>query len=84
MLAHESVLAAMPTPNRQTMKAFRQVFSHGCPEDEDSYPILGGPSSNLYDDADDLLVLRPSEQADRLSMFVQEYLGGFFPVSDAS
>lgn len=35
---------------------------------------------SLYDDPDDLLVLHQSVRQDRLSMFVQDYLGCFFPV----
>ena len=34
----------------------------------------------LYDNADDLVVLKTSEQQDRLSMLAQDYLGCFFPV----
>jgi hypothetical protein len=43
--------------------------------------MLGGHSSDLYDDPDDLVVLHTAEPPDRLTMFVQDYFGFLFKVS---
>lgn len=76
----ESTLATIPPPDRKTLKAFRINFFHGRPEDAGSWPILGGHSSDLYDDPDDLVVLHTAEPPDRLTMFVQDYFGFMFKV----
>lgn len=77
----ESTLAKIPTPDRMTLKAFRINFFHGRPEESKDWPILGGHSSNLYEDPDDLLVLHTTEPPDRLTIFAQDNLGFFFRVS---
>ncbi|KAB5572028.1 hypothetical protein GE09DRAFT_653750 [Coniochaeta sp. 2T2.1] len=77
-LLFESTLAAIPPPDSKTLKAFRLNFFHGRPEDSTSFPMLGGHSSGLYDDPDDLVVLQASEPLDRLTMFVQDNFGYLF------
>lgn len=76
-LIFESTLAKIPTPDRKILKAFRINFSHGKPEERTSWPMLGGHGSSLYDDPDDLLVLHVAEPPDRMTIFVQDYLGFF-------
>ncbi|KAF4947657.1 hypothetical protein FSARC_13918 [Fusarium sarcochroum] len=78
----ESTLAAIPPPDRKTLKAFRISFFHGRPEESKDFPMLGGYSSTLYDDPDDLLVLHTREPPDRLTTFVQDYFGFLFEMSD--
>ncbi len=78
----ESTLASVPPPDRKTLKAFRLNFFHGRPEDSTSFPMLGGHSSELYDDPDDLVVLQVSEPPDRLTMFVQDNFGYLFKVGE--
>lgn len=80
LLAHESVLSSLPAPDKKTLKAFKYNFFHGRPHEEESFPILGGPGMRLYDDGEDLVVLRAPERQDRLSILVQDYLGCFFRV----
>ena len=76
----ESTLAVIPPPDRKTLKAFRINFFHGRPDQNKDWPMLGGHSSNLYEDFDDLMVLHTAEPPDRLTMFVQDNLGFLFKV----
>lgn len=78
ILAYESILASSPCPDRKTIKDFRYKFFNGHPDHETSFPTLGGPSSELYDDESDLVVLRSPEQLDHLSAFVQDHFGYLF------
>ncbi|CEI70987.1 hypothetical protein FVEN_g9651 [Fusarium venenatum] len=78
----EGTLATIPQPDRRTLKAFRIHFFHGRPEESRDFPMLGGRSSNLYDDPDDLLVLHTREPPDRLTTFVQDYFGFLFEEPD--
>ncbi|KAJ3544900.1 hypothetical protein NM208_g2782 [Fusarium decemcellulare] len=78
----ESTLATIPAPDRKTLKAFQINFFHGKLEDRDAFPMLGGHSSSLYDDPDDLVVLHRAEPPDRLTMFVQDYFGFLFKEPD--
>ncbi|KAI1180964.1 hypothetical protein F4777DRAFT_180782 [Nemania sp. FL0916] len=77
-LIFESTLADIPPPDRKTLKAFRFNFFHGRPGQEGTFPILGGQSSNLYDDPDDLVALQVAEDSDRLTMFVKDNFGFLF------
>lgn len=77
----EGTLATIPQPDRRTLKAFLIHFFHGRPEESRDSPMLGGCSSNLYDDPDDLLVLHTREPPDRLTTFVQNYFGFLFEVN---
>ncbi|KAH7001149.1 hypothetical protein EDB80DRAFT_721565 [Ilyonectria destructans] len=81
-LLFESTLASIAPPDRKTLKAFRFNFFHGRPEDQASFPMLGGHSSDLYDDPDDLVALQVLEMPDRLTMFVQNNFGYFFKEED--
>ena len=76
----ESTLAHISPPDRKTLKAFRFNFFHGRPGQEGTFPILGGQSSNLYDDPDDLVALQVTEDSDRLTMFVKNNFGFLFQV----
>lgn len=80
----ESTLATIPPPDRKTLKAFRINFFHGRPEESKDWPMLGGHSSDLYDDPDDLVVLHTAEPPDRLTMFVQDYFGFMFKVVNST
>ncbi|KAL7929792.1 hypothetical protein V8C35DRAFT_314331 [Trichoderma chlorosporum] len=77
-LIFESTLAHIPAPDRKTLKAFRFNFFHGRPGQGNSFPMLGGQSSNLYDDPDDLVALQVAEDPDRLTMFVKDNFGFLF------
>ncbi|KAH7324249.1 hypothetical protein B0I35DRAFT_423794 [Stachybotrys elegans] len=77
-LISESAISLLPPPDRRTLKAFRTNFFHGPPGDGRSFPMLGGYSSSLYDDTEDLVVLHTSEPPDRLTTFVQDYFGYLF------
>ncbi|KAI0398012.1 hypothetical protein F5Y17DRAFT_454591 [Xylariaceae sp. FL0594] len=77
-LIFESTLARISPPDRKTLKAFRFNFFHGRPGQDGTFPTLGGSSSGLYDDPDDLVALRVAEDPDRLTMFVQDNFGFLF------
>ncbi|KAI1111685.1 hypothetical protein F5Y14DRAFT_303983 [Nemania sp. NC0429] len=77
-LLFESTLATIPTPDRKTLKAFKDEFFHLKPGESTGWPMLGGSSSKLYDDPDDLLVFHAPEQRDRLTMFIQDNFGYLF------
>lgn len=79
-LIAESTIAALPSPDRKTLKAFRFNFFHGRPGSEEAFPMLGGRSATLYDDPDDLIALPTTETSDRLTMFVQDNFGFLFKV----
>ncbi|EHK50253.1 hypothetical protein TRIATDRAFT_280152 [Trichoderma atroviride IMI 206040] len=74
----EQIRTTLKEYNRKILKAFRIYFFHGRPEESKDWPMLGGHSSSLYEDPDDLLVLHTTEPPDRLTVFVQDYLGFFF------
>ncbi|KAK3387542.1 hypothetical protein B0H63DRAFT_559043 [Podospora didyma] len=74
----ESTLAAIPPPDRKTLKAFRFNFFHGRPQTPEAFPTLGGNSCSLYDDPDDLVALHASDHRDRLTVFVQDNFGYLF------
>jgi hypothetical protein len=74
----------MPQPSQRTFDAFKVHFFNGEDSDPMRYPILGGHSANLLDDLNDLLTLKIPEHEDRLTRFVQNYLGCLFRVSGIS
>lgn len=76
----ESTLARIPPPDRKTLKAFRFHFFHGRPGDRLSFPMLGGHSSTVYDDSNDLVALHATEDPDRLTVFVRDNFGFLFQV----
>ncbi|OCL01209.1 hypothetical protein AOQ84DRAFT_351025 [Glonium stellatum] len=77
-LLFEYTLATLPPPTKRTLEAFRWHFFNGDPAGSDSFPTLGGHSSGLFDDEDDLMALRMAEDQDRLTTFVQNHLSFLF------
>ncbi|KAF2822691.1 hypothetical protein CC86DRAFT_300463 [Ophiobolus disseminans] len=77
-LLFESTLASLPPPSKRVLRAFRTEFLNES-LGSGSFPTLGGHSTGLYDDIDDLVALRMPESQDRLTTFVQEHLGVLFP-----
>ncbi|KAI0870663.1 hypothetical protein GGS24DRAFT_492839 [Hypoxylon argillaceum] len=73
-LLFKSTLGTIPPPDRKTLKAFRNEFFHVKPDENRVWPMLGGSSSTLYDDQDDLLVFHAPEQRGRLT--IVEYASG--------
>ncbi|KAM7213887.1 hypothetical protein V8F06_010706 [Rhypophila decipiens] len=69
-LIFESTLAALPPPDRKTLKAFREVFFHARPNDPDSFPTLGGSSSTVYNDPNDPVAVHHLQDVDRLTQLV--------------
>lgn len=80
-LMAESTLASIPPPPKRVLRAFRNEFFNGPPDDAKRVPTLGGHSRGIYDDIDDLVALSVQEHHDRLTSFAQDHLGFFFPVS---
>lgn len=81
-LIFESTIARLESPDPKITKAFRLNFFHGRPEDKLSFPMLGGHSSSLYDDPDDLIALQVVEDSDKLTIFVRDHFGFMFQVSE--
>lgn len=79
-MIYESTIANMQRPDRKTTKAFRFNFFNGRPGSKDSFPLLDGQSSSLYDDANDLIALQVAENPDRLTTFVRDNFGFLFQV----
>lgn len=77
----ESNLLALDGPSSRTLAAFRNEFNNvkasGSKRD---YPTLGGRSRKVYDDSDDLIVLAPQQEEDRLTKFLRQYLAILFTV----
>lgn len=80
----ESTLARLPPPERRVWKAFHLNFFHGRREDPNSFPMLGGNSSSIYDDQDDLVQIHASQQPDRLTSLALDNFGFMFNVSAPS
>ncbi|KAF2452824.1 hypothetical protein BDY21DRAFT_404801 [Lineolata rhizophorae] len=72
----EVELSKLPKPSKKTLEAFRSRYYNGL-EDE-SFPTLGGHSSGLYDDIDDLSALKVEEHQDRLTTFARNHMGFLF------
>ncbi|KAJ2994267.1 hypothetical protein NUW58_g1596 [Xylaria curta] len=77
-LLAESHIAALPHPDKRTFKAFRGELFKWDRDFDRSLCIIGGRSKLLYDNSEELVTLRASEQQDKLSLFVEDYLGYFF------
>ncbi len=77
----ESHLASLPHPTKRTLDAFRYHFFN-C-DSGSPYPTLGGQSSTLFDDADDLVALR-AEDRDRLTAFLQDHCSRLWKVCSNS
>jgi hypothetical protein len=77
----ESTMATMPAPSKGVLRAFQENFYNTPGGKGKPLPTLGGNSSNIYDDRDDLVALRVQDSPDRLSNFAQEKLAFLFPVS---
>ncbi|KAF2829009.1 hypothetical protein CC86DRAFT_368147, partial [Ophiobolus disseminans] len=74
-LFYESRLASLPHPTKRTLEAFRYNFFnfHGG----NPYPTLGGNSTTLFDDEDDLVALL-GEDRDPLTAFLQDRCARLF------
>jgi hypothetical protein len=79
----ESTLATLPSPTKQTLKAFRHHFFNVEAGSSDTFPTLGGESAAAYDDDHDLVAVKGEEDVDRLTTFVQNHLSFLFHVSQA-
>ncbi|RYC54572.1 hypothetical protein CHU98_g11641 [Xylaria longipes] len=77
-LLAESHIAALPHPDKRTFKAFRGELFKWDRGLGRSLCIIGGQSKLLYDNIEELVSLRGLEQQDKLSQFVEDYLGYFF------
>lgn len=77
----ESTIARLQRPDDKILKAFKLNFFHGRLGEKDSFPMLGGQSSKLYDDTEDLVALQVTEDPDKLTTFVRDRLGFMFQAS---
>jgi hypothetical protein len=70
-------MLSRPTPSNQEHEALFNTFWNR--NESETYPILGGASTTLYDNRDDLMSLRPTAQReDWLSRLLQTRLGLLF------
>ncbi|PQE28778.1 chorismate mutase protein [Rutstroemia sp. NJR-2017a WRK4] len=77
----DSTLLSIEKPSSRTLTAFRNVFHNVHVSGIDgAYPTLGGHSSQIYDDADDLMVLKSQLEEDRLTRFLRYYFAILFTV----
>lgn len=79
----ESAVLMLKKPQARTLEAFRNVF-HNVDKSGYGYPMLGGLSAHILDDADDLVTLRGREEEDRLTSFLRYSFPLFFVVSTYS
>jgi hypothetical protein len=78
----ESTMATMPAPSKGVLRAFQENFYNTPGGKGKPLPALGGDSSNIYDNRDDLVTLRVQNSSDRVSNFAKEKLAFLFLVSD--
>jgi hypothetical protein len=77
----DSTLLSIEKPSSRTLTAFRNVFNNVHVSGADgAYPTLGGNSSQLYDNANDLMVLKSQLEEDRLTRFLRYYFAILFTV----
>ena len=69
-LVLQSALLSLKRPQTRTLEAFRNVF-HNVDESGSGYPTLGGLSATIYNDPDDLMALRTTDEEDRLTSFLR-------------
>jgi hypothetical protein len=77
----ESTLASLPRPTKKTLEAFDlEYFNNKQRTDLTPYPTLGGSSTKIYEDRDDLVSLKVLEHPDRLTALAQDHLAFLFEV----
>ena len=76
----ENALLAINKPSSRTVTAFQHKFNN-VEARGGSLKALRGASSSLYDDPEDLMVLAPQQEEDRLTRFLRYYFAVLFEVS---
>lgn len=76
----ESSVLSLGRPSRRTLDGFRNVFNNVHPSKE-PYPMLGGHSARILDDAGDLVSLCQPLNDDRLTRFIRHYFAFVLVVS---
>ncbi|CZR55889.1 uncharacterized protein PAC_05777 [Phialocephala subalpina] len=72
-------LLALDGPPPRTLTAFRNEFNNvKASGPKRGYPTLRGRSRKVYDDPDDLIVLAPQQEEDRLTKFLRQYFAILF------
>jgi hypothetical protein len=74
-------MLSLEAPTLQAHEAFSNVFNNV--NNHLPYPTLGGCSTELYNDRNDLMVLRRQPEEDRLTRFLRHYLTVLFVVSSS-
>ena len=75
----ETTLLSLKRPSPRTLEAYRHVFNNVSPG-KSSYPTLGGSSSGILDDRNDLMALRVPQEDDRLTQLLRHFCPVFFTV----
>ena len=76
----ESALISLKPPASRILEAYRNVF-HNVASSGGGYPTLGGRSSEILDNVDDLMSLHKPLEEDRLTKWLRYYLPILFVVS---
>ncbi|MCJ1236228.1 hypothetical protein MMC14_004206 [Varicellaria rhodocarpa] len=69
----ESALISLKPPASRILEAYRNVF-HNVASSGGGYPTLGGRSSEILDNVDDLMSLHKPLEEDRLTKWLRYYL----------
>jgi hypothetical protein len=78
----KSTLLSTRQPSKRTFEAFYNVF-HNVDATGVSFPTLGGPSTRVLDDRDDLAALHRPTEEDRLTTIVRQHFRWLFRVCKA-
>ena len=82
-IIRQSTLLSLGTPSSRVLQAFRNEF-HNLANPEGSFSTLGGCSSKILDNSDDLMVLHNQVDEDRLTSFLRRYFSILFIVGQPS
>ncbi|OBT99590.1 hypothetical protein VE01_02892 [Pseudogymnoascus verrucosus] len=80
LAVHQTLLNSKP-PAATTIKGMREWFLDTHNGKQYGAPQLWGASEKRFDDPYDLVALRVPADQDRLSEFILNYFGGFFPAT---
>lgn len=79
----ESALLTLKKPQSRTLEAVRNFFN-SVAKSGPGYPMLGGRSAKILDDANDLVALRTRDDEDRLTSFLRHSFPLLFVVITSS
>ena len=75
----QSTILSLGPPSPRVLNAFRSVF-HNADSPGGNFPTLGGSSSSILDNTNDLSTLHRQPDEDKLTRFFRNYLAFIFVV----